>query len=75
MVTVKEGNHYYQYMVFFKRHVVFQANLCLQGMPAPTVQSPILLKGDVIVMRVGIVSAYINMRGRDRTRADFLITQ
>ena len=56
-------------MVFFKRHCHIHPNNSLRklrgGRP--------ILKGDVIVMRIGSTSSYVNMRDRDTILADWFM--
>ena len=57
-------------MVFFKRHVLLKKNKCLSML----LRSPAsLLKGDALVMRMGSIATYVNMRDRDTILADWLI--
>jgi hypothetical protein len=57
-------------MVFFKRHVLLRKNKCLSTLVRGV--APIC-KGDVLVMRLGSLAAYVNMRDRDTILADWLV--
>jgi len=70
LVTVQEGFHEYRFMVFFKRHVLLRKNKCLSTLVRGV--APIC-KGDVLVMRLGSLAAYVNMRDRDTILADWLV--
>ena len=61
IITVHERQNSYQYMVFFKRHCHLRPNNSLHKLRG---RRPIL-NGDVIVMRIGSTSSYVNMRDRD----------
>jgi hypothetical protein len=56
-------------MVFFKRHRHIRPNNSLRKLRGgrPT------LNGDVIVMRIGSTSSYVNMRDRDTILADWFM--
>ena len=70
LVTVHESVHEYRFMVFFKRHVLLRKNKCLPTLLQGSVS---ILQGDVLVMRLGSVAAYVNMRDRDTILADWLM--
>jgi hypothetical protein len=58
-------------MVFFKRHCTFGPNRCLQALLQG---QPSLIRSDVVVMRIGVASSFVNMRGRrDALLADWLM--
>ena len=70
VITVHERQNSYQYMVFFKRHCHIRPSnslLNLRGGGRP------ILKGDVVVMRIGLTSSYVNMRDRDTILADWFM--
>lgn len=62
MVSVTEAAHVYHFVVFFKKHKRLPINKSTKSN----------LRGDAVVMRLG-QSTYVNMRGRDRILADFLM--
>src|SRR6266571_66855 len=70
MVTVYEGGHQYQFMVFFNQDISLpeSQSLCtlLQGHSA-------VLKGDAFVMQLGIWAHYINMCDYDTILVDWLM--
>ena len=69
IITVHERQNSYQYMVFFKRHCHLRPNNSLHKLRG---RRPIL-NGDVIVMRIGSTSSYVNMRDRDTILADWFM--
>jgi len=69
-VTVQEGLNIYRFMVFFKRHHTFGPNRSLQALLQG---QPSLVRLDVVVMRIGKASSFVNMRGRDSVLADWLM--
>jgi len=71
-VTVYEGANKYQFMVFFKRHILLRSSRCLHALLRG---HRAILKGDAIVMRMGSLAAYVNMRERDTIIADWLMKQ
>ena len=72
IVTVYEAGHKYQFMVFFKRHAYLKESRSLLALLQGC---PMLLKGDAIVMRMGSLASYVNMRDRDTILADWLMKQ
>lgn len=70
IITVHERQNSYRYMVFFKRHCHIRPSNSLHNLRGGG--RPIL-KGDVIVMRIGLTSSYVNMRDRDTILADWFI--
>src|SRR5271156_1915744 len=60
VVTVHEGTHVYKFMIFFKNHQHPPRNNCLS-----TLSRFSDLRGDVLVMRIGVKFSYVNMRERD----------
>ena len=68
-VSITTGSKTYDYMVFFKRHCTFTPNKCIRQLLRGI--DPVICS-DVIVMRLG-KSSYVNMRGRDRSLADFAV--
>ncbi|KAF8880603.1 hypothetical protein CPB84DRAFT_1646025, partial [Gymnopilus junonius] len=57
LVTIKEGRHFYKFMVFFKWHHLLPPNPCLQNL----MMGVPVLRSDVVVMSVGINAAHVNM--------------
>jgi hypothetical protein len=68
VVTVHEGTHVYKFMVFFKNHQHLPRNNCLS-----TLSKFSNLRGDVLVMRIGVKFSYVNMRERDTVLADWFM--
>jgi hypothetical protein len=68
VVTVHEGTHVYKFMVFFKNHQHLPRNNCLS-----TLSKFSNLRGDVLVMRIGVKFCYVNMRERDTVLADWFM--
>jgi hypothetical protein len=56
-------------MVFFKRHRLLPPNICLQNLNHGFAD----IRSDVVVIRVGVTAAYVNMRGRDTVMADWMM--
>jgi hypothetical protein len=69
IVTVHERHNSYQFMVFFKRHRHIRPNNTLYKLTGGRPN----LKGDVIVMRIGSSSSYVNMRDRDTILTDWFM--
>ena len=69
VVTIYENKNLYRYMAFFKRHDHLRPNNSLYKLRG----GRSILKGDVIVMRVGSTSSYVNMRDRDTILADWFM--
>lgn len=70
-VTVEERKKTHEYMVFFKRHRYFSPNEVIKRLVGRNI-TPVFCS-DVIVMRIGKKTSYVNMRGRDSVLADFIV--
>jgi len=57
-------------MIFFKRHVLLKKSCCLRTLLRGR---HAILKGDAIIMRIGSLASYVNMRERDTILADWLM--
>lgn len=68
LVTVHEGIRVYKFMVFFKNHKHLPRNNCLVALSNSS-----NLRGDVLIMRIGVKSSYVNMRERDTILADWFM--
>ena len=66
LVKVVEGRQVHRFRVYFKRHRYL-----------PTSRSLAPFRGDVVVMRAGVIHplSVVNMRGRDVTVSDFMISK
>ena len=64
-----ERRHVFRYAVFFKKHRQLSRNRFLNA------TSNGVLRGDVLVMRIGARTPYINFRARDRALSDKIARQ
>ena len=66
LVKVVEGRQVHRFRVYFKRHRYL-----------PTSRSLAPFRGDVVVIRAGVIHplSVVNMRGRDITVSDFMISK
>lgn len=70
LIRVYEGNHTYQFRIFFKRHSFLPANRSiLHGSQGHA------FRGDALVMRVGAHDCHsvVNMRERNTILSDYAI--
>ena len=70
-ITIHEGPHLYRYMIFFKNHCRLPFNASLASLSQGQVRS--VLRGDILVMRVGTNYNYVNMRERDTILTDWFM--
>jgi hypothetical protein len=69
VVTVVIGRRRVSFAVFFKNHVRLQPN---NSFP---IKSGLLIRGDLVVMRVGVHVPYVNFRGGDALLSDWVVNK
>lgn len=74
LVSVVDGQHTYQYQVFFRRNARLQKNQAILTL-LKGVRRPTKIRGNIIVMRIGTRSSLVNMRERDTILADWVIKE
>lgn len=74
-MVVVDGAEQRTFMVFFKRHRSFDANRSIVGLVHPSPLASVVVRSDVVVMRMGENGKYINMRTGDGPIADLLMVR